>query len=139
MTTINGNTLLHSGNIESYAVKYDNGSSVDTARHSIGYDNGSHGSISLPHAGGYISFGHDTYGGQLLGIPNGLALYYRGIANNAFSDWKTIAFTDSDITGNAATATNADKLDGYHETGFYRALKDGIPSGDLALLEAVSY
>ena len=89
--------ILDSGNIESYAVKYDNGSSVDTARHSIGYDNGSHGSISLPRAGGYISFGHDTYGGQLLGTPNGLALYYRGISNNAFSDWKQIAFLDSNV------------------------------------------
>ena len=34
-----------------------------------------------------------------------MALYYRGVQNNAFSAWKTIAFTDSDITGNAATAT----------------------------------
>lgn len=43
------------------------------------------------------------------------------------------------ITGNAATATNADTLDGYHETGFYRAVKREIPSGDLASLEAGSY
>ena len=43
------------------------------------------------------------------------------------------------ISGNAATATNADTLDGYHETGFYRAAKQEIPSGDLALLEAGSY
>ena len=43
------------------------------------------------------------------------------------------------ISGNAATATNADTLDGYHETGFYRAAKQDIPSGDLASLEAGSY
>ena len=33
--------------------------------------------------------------------------------------WKTIAFTDSNITGNAATATDADKLDGKHARDFY--------------------
>ena len=35
------------------------------------------------------------------------SLKYRGYSPNssAWSDWKTIAFTDSDITGNAATAT----------------------------------
>ena len=49
------------------------------------------------------------------------------------------------ISGNAATATkastatNADTLDGYHAAGFYRATNNGIPSGDLALLEAGSY
>ena len=39
----------------------------------------------------------------------------------------------------ASSAGDADTLGGYHETGFYRASRNDIPSGDLATLEAGSY
>jgi hypothetical protein len=35
------------------------------------------------------------------------ALLYRQGVGETWGDWKTIAFTDSNITGNAATATKA--------------------------------
>ena len=54
---------------------------------------------------------------------NGDNLYWRRVANGTAYDWKKIAWTDSDITGNAATATNADKVDGYHSSDLWR--KDG--------------
>lgn len=62
-----------------------------------------HGS---PVAGGVISAGVSS-GMQLVGSYAGTGLYYRGVDDGAFSDWKRVAFTDSNITGNAATA---DKL-----------------------------
>lgn len=40
---------------------------------------------------------------QICHNTNGL--YYRKGNNNGWGDWKTFAFTDSNITGNAATAT----------------------------------
>lgn len=49
---------------------------------------------------------------QLVFDTNG-GLFTRHYTSS-WQPWKTIAFTDSDITGNAATANNADKLDGYH-------------------------
>lgn len=110
-------TLIHSGNIGNYAVKYDGGASIDKARHSIGYDNRSHGSVDIPMSGGYISFGHDSYGGQLFGHPNGEVLLYRGISNNVLSAWKNIAFLDSDITGNAASATKLQDNTAYTAWG----------------------
>ena len=39
---------------------------------------------------------------------------------SSWQPWKTIAFTDSDISGNAATATNADLLDGWHRNDILR-------------------
>lgn len=99
--TYNDNTLIHTGNIGDYAIGYtSNKVSIDTARHSIGYDNGSVGTTNLPFSGGYISADVGSYGMQLLGAYNGNGLLYRGINNNTFTDWKTIAFTDSDISGN---------------------------------------
>lgn len=60
---------------------------------------------------------------QLIGAYSSDALWFRRgtwyadrtgtLSTNA---WKQIAFIDSNISGNAATATNADKLDGYHAT-----------------------
>lgn len=90
-------TLIHSGNIDNYAVMYVGGTRVDTARHSIGYDNSSQGSQNLPAAGGFISAGQDAYGFQLLGDPRGNNLFFRGIFNNSLSAWKTIAFTYSNV------------------------------------------
>lgn len=49
---------------------------------------------------------------QLVFDANG-GLFTRHYASS-WQPWKTIAFTDSDISGNAATATNADTLDGFH-------------------------
>lgn len=68
--------------------------------------------------GSVILAGTSRYKMLLQGITND-KLAYNYIYNGTKGDWKYIAFTDSDITGNAATATNADKLDGYDANAFY--------------------
>lgn len=79
--------------------------------------------------------------GQLLlgwsGNTNGIEhLYYRNKRDNAstWSDWKTIAFTSDDITGNAATATKAtqDKNGLQIDTGYLK-LTGGTVTGNLSL------
>jgi hypothetical protein len=93
----NGNTLLHSGNIGSYTLKYIGSASVDSARAAFGYDNSSQGSVDIPAVGGFISVDYKNYGFQLLGDPFSTGLYYRGLYNNELKAWKTIAFTDSNV------------------------------------------
>lgn len=51
---------------------------------------------------------HRTGGGQYMSqmaFPDKDAVYFRRASDGVFGDWKLIAFTDSDITGNAGTAT----------------------------------
>lgn len=91
------NTIIHTGNIGSYAVKYLGGSKADDARHSLGLDNGSQGSVNLPSGGGFITMGHDSYGAQLLGSYVTGTLYFRPLNNNSWGTWKTVAFTDSNV------------------------------------------
>lgn len=58
----------------------------------------------------------DNSGGKAheLAFTGNGKLYHRAGSTTSWEAWKEIAHTDSSITGNAATATNADKLDGYH-------------------------
>lgn len=51
---------------------------------------------------------HRTGGGQYMSqmaFPDKDAVYFRRASDGVFGDWKQFAFTDSDITGNADTAT----------------------------------
>lgn len=48
------------------------------------------------------------------GTTGNIRFRNRNYNNASFGSWRVLAFTDSNITGNAASATNADKLDGYH-------------------------
>lgn len=48
-------------------------------------------------AGGFISFGNTSYGCQLNGSIYGGELAFRGLNNGTFTDWKTLAFTDSNV------------------------------------------
>lgn len=61
--------------------------------------------------GGVITAGLNTNYIQLNGSVDRYALYYRYCDDGIVNDWKQIAFTDSDITGNAATATHASTTD----------------------------
>jgi len=57
-----------------------------------------------------VSFGYDNRTIQFKGQGWNSTLKYRYVGGSSpypLQAWKTIAFTDSDITGNAATATNA--------------------------------
>lgn len=65
---------------------------------------------------------HNTSGGKYnsqIGLSSNGNIYYRSF-NNVVPDsttaWKQIAFTDSDITGNAATATTASACSGNAAT-----------------------
>lgn len=65
--------------------------------------------------GAFLHFGGGVYCGQFNARNN--TLYFRtGTETSTHNEWKTIAFTDS----NVASATNADLLDGIHASGFLR-------------------
>ena len=51
----------------------------------------------------------------------------------------TIALTSSNITGNAATATNADKVDNLHASSFLRSDANDSASGELTLNGKVNF
>ena len=91
--TSNGvNPILHAGNYSDYAVKYVGGSSIDNARHCIGYDNTSEGSANMPdgYGGGFISADQGHYGFQMLGVAGLNKLYFRSLYNDSFLDWSEI-------------------------------------------------
>lgn len=63
---------------------------------------------NAPNNGNYgrtLSVVNGSAGFQLGINPAHPPLYYRAKNGNVWLDWKTIAFTDSNITGNASTAT----------------------------------
>ena len=105
MTSAGGNALLHSGNIGEYsALSYGIVGANYASGNWLGYTYATdeHGGV---YAGGVISCGVDTAGFQLNGDANGTGLAFRGRSKGTWLPWKTIAFTDSDITGNAASAS----------------------------------
>lgn len=92
-------TLIHAGNIESYAVLagkwYDTG--VEPARNSTGVLNG---------VGAYINVGYNSdY--WLRFYVDGSGLKFSSKRNDSELTGKAIAFTDSDITGYAAGLKHA--------------------------------
>lgn len=62
--------------------------------------------------GSYASFVGNNWGGQFK-MDSTEVLSYRTVKNGVVGSWKTIAFTTS-------TVGNADKLDNFHETDFFR-------------------
>lgn len=62
--------------------------------------------------GSYASFVGNNWGGQFK-MDSTEVLSYRTVKNGVVGSWKTIAFTTS-------TVDNADKLDNFHETDFFR-------------------
>lgn len=64
-----------------------------------------------------------TYFHDLFVSPNNRGIWHREVANGAVaSDWRKLAYIDSDITGNAATASNASKVNGH-------TVNADVPSG----------
>ena len=82
------------------ATKYIGAASVDSARHAIGYDNLSMGSVNIPTAGGFISADQGNYGFQILGSILSDNLYWRGINGGNLGNWTKIL--DSDNIGEYA-------------------------------------
>lgn len=103
-------TLLHSGNVGEYAMKsYNNQGAVDYNNvfyNGIQYVSGSSTNTPVQY-GILMSTSISDTSWQLLGGRINSGLYFRGGSNSGtgWGDWKTIAFTDSDITGNAGSAT----------------------------------
>lgn len=110
------------------AAKYIGAASVDSARHAIGYDNLSMGSVDLPTAGGFISADQGNYGFQILGSTLGDNLYWRGINGGNLGNWTKIL--DSDNIGEYALLPSGGTMkegsglyneadqDGYGAIGF---------------------
>lgn len=106
----NDNTLIHSGNIGSYAIAFDNSTSKGyaspTKYNTVGYGNAivDEGWHTL---GPILTFGRFDYFGQFQKAYNGNSLYLRSYVNGSFTDWKTIAFTDSNVaSAQALTHSN---------------------------------
>jgi hypothetical protein len=118
--------ILHTGNVGDYALKTDGSNkmskgvlfsdrtlteALSTKGTGIEMFSRSEGGSLSPNGSTYFSVLHavSSYVGLQLAVYGGSfdkSLYYRKIdEHNTWTDWKTIAFTDSDITGNAATAT----------------------------------
>lgn len=92
---------------------------------------------------------HATGGSQFLSqlaFPDANAIYFRRASDGDYTEWKTIAFTDSNITGNAATATTAttaSKLSTVSKTAWGQNYwtSGGIPtsiSGDMSYVGNVT-
>lgn len=116
----NSNTLIHAGNVGSYALKVDGSNKMgvsayinwatDEGREDYSaYNNGIRLLGYNPSTGDYTGGIHigTRYGWQLVrdGYTDTMKIRYRSVGTTTWNDWKTIAFTDSDITGNAGSAT----------------------------------
>ena len=128
----NGNalTLLHSGNYSDYALKLDGSNaratkltsseSLDNYKYGFySYTNGNNPTNSFGDNTALFAFssnrGNDTwqvaFDGNGINNTAGPRIGIRGnYAGQGWISWKTIAFTDSDITG---TANNANRLGGF--------------------------
>ena len=95
-------TLIHSGNILNYAVGHNNHISLENEVNVLGY--------------GYADGGWTASGSAfIVGASKDWRMAFQGYtdhdlkfnycAGGTWGTWRKIAFTDSDITGNAATAT----------------------------------
>ena len=154
----NNNPVLHSGNYNSYAPKLDGTGASGTWGINISGNAGSANALNLEAIGDLnsvtdnrafysyfqalnrpssnyatgILLKHPELGHkyQLVFDANG-GLFTRHYASS-WQPWKTIAFTDSDISGNAATATNADTLDGVHYQNILERQYSGAGSSGTA-------
>lgn len=107
---INNYGIIHTGNIGDYAMKYYvNQGAInfnDVLYNGIQYTSGL-SSNGGKHYGILASFCSGDSSWQIVGGRTNGTLVYRGGngTSTTWGDWKTIAFTDSNITGNAATAS----------------------------------
>lgn len=101
------NTLIHSGNIGEYALRFKDGISVADDNNYAGYGNAADG---WPISGPAMVWGLAGYRAFLHG-RNGV-LRFNSMENGTLTGWKTIAFTDSDITGYSAGLKHSNKTVG---------------------------
>lgn len=106
-TTSQIDYILHSGNVGDYALKYQSVSLPDNIKSGFGYNSEPSG---YPHTGGFATFGNGAYGFQIMGHAPGAKLSARGLNNGTWSDWKQIAFTDSNVAGARKLRTDNDTI-----------------------------
>ena len=84
--------------------------SANVSESCVGYTTQDH---NLQNGGLFTGLGADgLYGSQLLGNYVGTGLYYRGKTNGTWTNWKTVAFTDSNVA-------SADMVDGYDSLSLF--------------------
>jgi hypothetical protein len=116
-------TLLHSGNVGDYAIKKDAYFSIDTALNVAGYG-GTNGGWTKNGAAMVLGYDKDyRWAIQADGTATGHEIVSRYCSGGAWTAWKTIAFTDSDITGYAAGLKHSNgviaaQIDPYGNIGF---------------------
>lgn len=112
-----GHIILHDGNAYEYAIAVNTSINPATSYNVAGYG---YASLGWPLTGAAMIIGANAnYRMALQGYAiNGSSpkLLYNYCYNGVWQNWRDIAFIDSDIIGNAATATDADMLDGKHLT-----------------------
>ena len=98
-------TLIHSGNVGNYALKTENYFSLEDSLNVAGYSGTNQGwkangaAMILGYSSDY-RWAIQAYGGGAAGHK----VVSKYCLDGTWTDWHEIAFTDSDITGNAATA-----------------------------------
>lgn len=112
--------ILHAGNVGDYALKIDGSNKMEAPLKLFSGDISTVNYHGLFVGTANIRDGAAFNYGAFISIPDSHVsqlqlLWYRSYhspqlairlhESNTWGDWKTIAFTDSDITGNAATAT----------------------------------
>lgn len=151
-------TLLHTGNVGEYALKID-GSNAMGAGTSIHWKHSEAEDWSLTNEGLRVLFSssNESVGnpsrysaGLHIAASNNYAmqmaydatvassnLLYRSYnpVNNTWGAWKTLAFTDSEITGNASSATKLEDNTAYTAWGqtFFENGKPKNVTGDIRL------
>ena len=122
------NTLIHSGNIgNNVPLRMARQSTIDLNTAANGFYEIAYSGQTLTNAPAvsnslFVDF-RDSSGlakMQFIGVSHSAALFFRaqqGADATITSDWKQVAFTDSDISGNAATATRARYIETLNYTG----------------------
>ena len=97
--------LIHSGNVRDYAMTFDktHSSYASASKENVvGYGHNENGWKTI---GPVLTFGLSNYYGQIQKEYNNNGIYIRSYVSGSYTNWRQFAFIDSDITGNAASAT----------------------------------
>ena len=92
--TYNGNTLIHSGNIGNYAMRYYGSDMPIDIINYVGYGKPTTGWKTF---GPAMTWGYGSYYVQLQMDTDYQQIYVRNNNGGTMLDWKTIAFTDSNV------------------------------------------
>ena len=130
----NLNPLIHAANISTYAMVYDRtfGSYASISKNNIvGYG---HTNNDWLVTGPVLTFGLPNYFGIIQKSYNSNTLYVSSYVNGSYTDWKTIAFTDSNVASATKLADNT-AYTAWGQTFF----QNGVPKNVTGGLTNVDY